>query len=1180
MGSSTERKQVRAFLSSTFSDFMEERDLLAKQVFPSLRQKARERGVEVVEVDLRWGITQEQSDRGETLSICLAEIDRCRPYFICLLGDRYGWIPPTDRYPPELIERQPWLKDHQGGTSVTELEILHGVLNDPGMAGRAFFYFRDSAYSDSKQGAGWQSTTEAERDKLQALKQRILASGFPVVEDLEDPQVIAQRIETDLWQLIDQQFAEAEKPSVLEVEAASHASYRADRTGVYLGGESYITELEEWIRQGEQRIQVSGESGSGKSALIANWCSDHEKSHPEDIVYCHHMGCSNDANSEKLLMRRLIDTAAVLLEDELDVPQDYWELVAKVGETLARLSFWAKAKGCCWIWALDGLDKLEDQEALPWLPDTLPEQIHIIASTLDSQVKSILDERNYKELTIAPLQRKEKEALIDKYLKVFARQLEGDLKETILAHPLSGSPIFLRTLLEEMRQCGKFKELNEQLTFYLSSKTIDDLFERVLERLESDADRDSVQKTMTALWASRAGLSESELLEITGLKPFEWAPINISLQESLSETSNRLVFTHDYMRIAIKDRYLPTDELKREAHSDLADWWEQKDAWDSRKAEEYPWQLERAERKDDLRGLLLGSSNLASLNSECGSREVIDYWRRCHKPDDPELDILISEDIINEIELRKKSSEDLGWFIDQLGALLDEAGYYRELLLNIRKITLAFEEQKNSSNNKILLTKQFVLANTYMSAGEYQEAEKLLEICFNGRKQSLGKDHIDTLAVENNLGLIYYYNHKYNKAEEKYINILNCYKAQRRNDWRYLTTLNNLALVLTSKEEFNKAEVIYKECLTEQKRQFGGKYPNTTYVHNLASLYYRVGKHKKAEQLILSCLSLSKKLLGENHPKNLKLLSTLGLVYIEEEEYLKAKNILEDTLKMQTKTLGIQHPDNFYTQNHIADCYSSMKEFDKSISLRKSLYDWFRDNRGVNNLTTLNVFHNLADDLQEIGNYQEALTIYKEVINYRSEQLGRDHLRTMQSIFSMADCLSNLDCHEEAISLRKEELSWSRYKYGNNDPSTQDSIEYLATELLINGELEEAEALFRELLVLRQESLEPDDFDIGDALGGLAETLEKGGQLKEALIYAQQCFDHRLQYEGKESFYTNRNRLELARVLNKLERKREAMNLINEIQASFEKIEELDENDQDLLSKVSELRDLINQSEA
>ena len=31
----------------------------------------------------------------------------------------------------------------QEGKSVTELEILHGVLNDPDMAKHAFFYFRD-----------------------------------------------------------------------------------------------------------------------------------------------------------------------------------------------------------------------------------------------------------------------------------------------------------------------------------------------------------------------------------------------------------------------------------------------------------------------------------------------------------------------------------------------------------------------------------------------------------------------------------------------------------------------------------------------------------------------------------------------------------------------------------------------------------------------------------------------------------------------------------------------------------------------------------------------------------------------------------------------------------------------------------------------------------------------------
>jgi hypothetical protein len=44
----------------------------------------------------------------------------------------------------DLIQAQSWLKEHvQEGKSVTELEILHGVLNDPQMATHAFFYFRD-----------------------------------------------------------------------------------------------------------------------------------------------------------------------------------------------------------------------------------------------------------------------------------------------------------------------------------------------------------------------------------------------------------------------------------------------------------------------------------------------------------------------------------------------------------------------------------------------------------------------------------------------------------------------------------------------------------------------------------------------------------------------------------------------------------------------------------------------------------------------------------------------------------------------------------------------------------------------------------------------------------------------------------------------------------------------------
>jgi hypothetical protein len=44
------------------------------------------RGLIFKEVDLRWGITEDQATRGDVLDICLNEIDLCRPYFVNFVG--------------------------------------------------------------------------------------------------------------------------------------------------------------------------------------------------------------------------------------------------------------------------------------------------------------------------------------------------------------------------------------------------------------------------------------------------------------------------------------------------------------------------------------------------------------------------------------------------------------------------------------------------------------------------------------------------------------------------------------------------------------------------------------------------------------------------------------------------------------------------------------------------------------------------------------------------------------------------------------------------------------------------------------------------------------------------------------------------------------------------------------
>ena len=85
-------RQLRVFISSTFADMNAERDALTI-VFPQIKELCEKRGVVFVPLDLRWGITESAAKQGRVLDTCMREIDQSRPFFIGLVGNRYGWVP-------------------------------------------------------------------------------------------------------------------------------------------------------------------------------------------------------------------------------------------------------------------------------------------------------------------------------------------------------------------------------------------------------------------------------------------------------------------------------------------------------------------------------------------------------------------------------------------------------------------------------------------------------------------------------------------------------------------------------------------------------------------------------------------------------------------------------------------------------------------------------------------------------------------------------------------------------------------------------------------------------------------------------------------------------------------------------------------------------------------------------
>ena len=64
------------------------------------------------------------------------QIDRCRPYFVCLLGERFGWCQQTEDRSDKLLDQSfdyaikqdpkglGWIEDHRVGTSVTKVKTI------------------------------------------------------------------------------------------------------------------------------------------------------------------------------------------------------------------------------------------------------------------------------------------------------------------------------------------------------------------------------------------------------------------------------------------------------------------------------------------------------------------------------------------------------------------------------------------------------------------------------------------------------------------------------------------------------------------------------------------------------------------------------------------------------------------------------------------------------------------------------------------------------------------------------------------------------------------------------------------------------------------------------------------------------------------------------------------------
>jgi nephrocystin-3 len=737
-----DKRELRVFLSSTFRDMQDERDYLIKHIFPEIRQACRERLVEFTEIDLRWGVTKEEAEQGKVVRICLEEIDRCRPYFMSFLGERYGWSPVDSdiEYKHELVTQFPVVEESLlAKKSVTEMEILHGVLNNRAMADHSFFYFRAPELTNSlgqKSGnlADYLEGDEVGKTKLIQLKNRIRASGLPLCENYPSVEELGERIKQDLLSVLDKRYPKDKVPTPLEAERLGHETYAEDRCKAYIPNPADSEALNQNIQSPQDKpLIISGVSGLGKSALLAYWLTQYRVHHPNHFIIQHYAGISGDANSIAILRR--------IMAEIKQRTQDAEELPVKSEDAIKDFPLWlAKVRqNDPLLLILDGLNQIE-ADNLNWLPSFWPANVRLIVSTLPGEVLTELQYRGWNTWLVQPMDDARRNQFIKTYLQNYRKALSTEQMGKLANAPQCGNPLFLRTVLEELRVFGVFEQLDTRIADYLQANDPEELFTKVLARMEHDYGETTVSSGMRAIWAARRGLSETELLGITGISRLDTSIFLLALDYHLARRSGLLSFFHDYLRQAVKNRYLPTEAEQQSAHLKLANYFDRQ-ALDVRKAEELPWQWQQVEAWEKLKDCISDIPMFETLYNK-SKYELLGYWLRMGNLYD--LGECYPQSF-TEWESRQSTSEreQTYRYMNSLGMFLGFCAKYTEAALFFRR-TLDILEMNFSPENPNMAINLNNLGTVLIEMGDYAAAEPLVHRALAIYEKVFGSDHPET----------------------------------------------------------------------------------------------------------------------------------------------------------------------------------------------------------------------------------------------------------------------------------------------------------------------------------------------------------------------------------------------------------------------------------------------------
>ncbi len=129
----------------------------------------------------------------------------------------------------------------------------------------------------------------------------------------------------------------------------------------------------------------------------------------------------------------------------------------------------------------------------------------ILSCTQDSKCFKTLQRRKYNVLQVEELFEWERLGLIRQFLSWNSKQLTENHEFTLIQDQKMANPLFCKVFLEDIAVFGEYDELEYRIMTNLKAKNTSELYELMLERMETDYDPallGIVERFVCLIWSS------------------------------------------------------------------------------------------------------------------------------------------------------------------------------------------------------------------------------------------------------------------------------------------------------------------------------------------------------------------------------------------------------------------------------------------------------------------------------------------------------------------------------------------------------------------------------------------------------------------------------------------------------------------------------------------------------